>query len=160
MYHGLNVIHQILEVDESQLGFQMRVFRQVSEAQLEIKSGMCGDFKYLPTRVRVFGSERLLHTENIAQTGQTRLEIQLTTLRQVRFLAVVVELEQARTAFDGCLHDTRRSDFHDGVLCVDGSESAQDRGSNFHDSGRGFGSKVEMSQVLTHGEIGFLKRDR
>lgn len=29
-YHGFNVVHQILEVDESQLGFEMRVFSQVS----------------------------------------------------------------------------------------------------------------------------------
>jgi hypothetical protein len=30
-YHRFNVIHQILEVDESQLGFEMRVFSQVSD---------------------------------------------------------------------------------------------------------------------------------
>lgn len=112
-----------------------------------------------PTGMRVFSSERLLHAKNVTQTRQTRFEIQLTTLRQVCFLTVVVELEQTRTAFDGCLNDTGRGDFHDGVFCVDGTERSEDGSSDLHDSGRGFGSEVEVSQVLTHGQVGFLWKE-
>jgi hypothetical protein len=110
--------------------------------------------------MRVFGSERLLNTEHIAQTRQTCFEVQLTTLRQVRFLAVVVELEQAGATFHRRLNDTRRRNFHDSVFGIDGSESGQDGSSDLHDGRRGFRSKVKMSKVLTHRQVGFLKQRR
>lgn len=99
-----------------------------------------------------------MNTEHISQTRQTRLEVQLTTLREVGFLSVVVELEQACTTLDRSLDDARRGDFHDSVLGVGGSEGGQDSGSDLHDGGRCFGSEIEMSQVLTDRQVGFLGR--
>ena len=52
----------------------------------------------------VLRTETLLHTENVAQSRQTRLEIELRALRQEGRLAVVVKLE------DLCLIEIDRSE--------------------------------------------------
>jgi hypothetical protein len=54
------------------------------------------------------------------------------------------------------LDDTGWCDFHDGVFGVHGSEGGENGGTDFHDCCGGFSSEVEVSQVLTDGEVGFL----
>jgi hypothetical protein len=54
----------------------------------------------------VLCAETLLHTENIAETRKTRLEVELGALGEVRGLTVVVQLEEGCTSFYRCLHET------------------------------------------------------
>ena len=85
---------QIVERDKGELRFEMRVLAQMA------------------ARVALFRTETLLHTVHIAERRQAGLEVQLRALRQERWLAIVVKLEQRRAALDLCLHHAWRRHFH------------------------------------------------
>lgn len=78
----------------------------------------------VPPRMTVLRPETLLNTINIAQAGETRLQIQLRALRQERRLAIVVELEQRGAALDLRLHHAWRCYFYYAVFIEDLSECA------------------------------------
>lgn len=82
--------HEVVEVDETEFCFKVRVFAQMA------------------TRVTVLCSEALLHAEHVPETGETRFEVQLRALRQERGLPVVVELEQRCAALNLRLHEAGR----------------------------------------------------
>lgn len=78
----------------------------------------------------VLRSKTLLNTINISKTRQARLQIQLTALRQERWLSIVVELEQRRAALDLSLDHAWRGDFDDTVLDECLAERVQEAGSD------------------------------
>lgn len=55
----------------------------------------------------ILSPKALLHTKHISERWQTRLQIQLRALRQERILAIIIQIEQRRAAFDLRLHETR-----------------------------------------------------
>lgn len=78
----------------------------------------------------VLRPKALLNTINISKTRQARLQIQLTALRQERWLAIVVKLEQRCAALDLSLDHARRGDFDDAVLDKRLAECMQEAGSD------------------------------
>jgi hypothetical protein len=104
-HNGFDVCHEIIEVDEGELGLQMCILSQMA------------------TSVAVLRTETLLDTKHISKSGQTGLEIELRALSEESRLAVVVEAEQSGTTLHLGLNDAGRCDLQKGmgvVCCTEG----------------------------------------
>ena len=77
---------QVVEGDEVELGFDMRVFGQVVAGE------------------RFLGAEGGRDAEDVTEGGEAGFEIELRGLGEVGFLAVVIEFEERGAAFDLRLH--------------------------------------------------------
>ena len=114
-------------------------------------------FGQVTTGVTLFGPERFLNTEDVSETRQARLEVQLGTLREVRLLAVVVKREEGRATLDLGLDHARRGDFEESEVGVRLAEGGQERGADFED-GRGvLATDDEVTRVGEQGRVRFLK---
>lgn len=114
-------------------------------------------FGQVTTGVTLFGPERFLNTEDVSETRQARLEVQLGTLREVRLLAVVVKREEGRATLDLGLDHARRGDFEEAEVGVRLAERGQERGADFED-GRGvLATDDEVTRVGEQGRVRFLK---
>jgi hypothetical protein len=137
-HNFLNVGHQLVKVQEGQLGLDVRVLAQV------------------PPRVTLLGAEALRDTEDVSETGQARLEVELGALRQVRLRAVVVEREQSRSSFDLGLDHTRGSDFEEAEGGVRVAEGLKEGGADFEDAGGCLASEHEVTSIGKEGRIAVL----
>ena len=108
----------------------------------------------------VLGPETLLYAKDVSQTGQTRLQEQLTALRQIGFGAVIVKFEQRRPTLDRGLDDAGRGDLEDGLFSVEPPKSGQECRADPHDRRRGLGTQVEMTETLTDRGIGVFVEER
>jgi hypothetical protein len=140
--HILEVVKQVSEGDEVQLGFDVRVLRQVAAGQ------------------RLLGTERRAHTVHITQGGETCLQVQLGGLGQVGILAVVVESEQSAATLDLGLHHGGRSHLqHAGLLeCL--AESPQSSGAHLHDGGGGLTAQHQVAVVVESLRVGVRRHTR
>lgn len=97
--------------------------------------------------MRILGPERLLDGVDISQTGEARLEVELTRLSEVGLGAVVVEGEECRTSLDGGLDHAGRGDLENLLLGEGPSELSENLGSDFEDGGGGLSSESEMTSI-------------
>ena len=91
--------------------------------------------------MRVLRPETLLNGVHVSQTRQTRLQVQLTRLSQVRLGSVVIDREQRRSTLDGGLNHARRGDLENFLVGKGFSELSEDCSSDFEDGGSGFSSE-------------------
>ena len=89
-----------------------------------------------PPRKRLFGPERLLDAEDVAERGQAGFEVELGALGQVGRLAVEVEGEERRAALDGRLDHRRRRHLEHLLVGKGGPEGREEESSDLH-HGRG-----------------------
>lgn len=135
----LNVVEQVVEVDKGELSLDVGVLGQVTP------------------RVTLLGPERLLHAEDVSETRQARLEVQLRALREVRLLAVVVEREQGRAALDLGLDHARRGDLEEAEVLVRLAERGEERRPDLQDGGRVLATDDEVTRVGEQRRVGFLR---
>lgn len=138
-YKLLDMVEQVVEIDKGELSLDVSVFGQVAPG------------------VTLFGPERFLNAEDVSETRQARLEVQLGTLREVRLLAVVVKREEGRATLDLGLDHARRGDFEEAEVGVRLAERGQERGADFED-GRGvLATDDEVTRVGEQGRVRFLQ---
>jgi hypothetical protein len=75
-YRILDVCHQIIECDESQLSLKVCEFTEMSSC------------------MRSFRAEALLYTINVAKCRQNCFQIQLATLRKIRSFFIILESKE------------------------------------------------------------------
>jgi hypothetical protein len=127
-HHVLQMGHEIVEIDERELGLEMSELGEMSTVGTNVLRCQVEDHKVVtstetsPSSVAVLGSEALLNTEHISERGQTGLEVQLGGLSEEGLLTVVVELEETASTLDTGLYHARWSHFEDGLLVVAVSE--------------------------------------
>lgn len=63
----------------------------------------------------VLCTEAFLNAKDVAERGQARLEIELRGLRQVRWLAIVIELEEGSASLDLSLDEAGRGNLEEIV---------------------------------------------
>jgi hypothetical protein len=97
--------------------------------------------------MRVLGPERLLNGVDVSQTGEARLEVELTRLSEVGLSAVVVEGEECRASLDGGLNHAGRGNLENLLLGKGLSELSKNLGSDFEDGGGGLPSEGEMTSI-------------
>lgn len=130
--------HESVKVEERKLGLEMRVLAQVT------------------TGVTLLGTERLLDAEDVAQTRETCLEVELRALREVRVLAIVAELEQGRSTLDLRLDHARRRHLQQADLLVRLAERAEEGRAHFEDVGRRLASDDEVTSICEQVGIALL----
>lgn len=107
-----NVLEELVEVDEGELSLDVGVLAQVAP------------------RVRLLGTERFLNTEDVSQTREARLEVELRRLSEVGLFSVVVESEQGCTSFDLGLNHARRGNFEEVEVGVGFAERGEEGGAD------------------------------
>ncbi len=138
------VDEQVVEGDEVEFGFDVRVLGEVAAGE------------------GFLGAEGGGHAEDVAQAREAGFEVELRGLRQVGFFAVVGEVEEGGPAFDLRLYHAARGfkagrgDF--GFVCF--AEGAQEGGADFHYGGGVFAAQdkvpvvVEGLRVAIRGDAG------
>jgi hypothetical protein len=136
-YELLDVGKEVVKVDERQLSLDVGVLTQV------------------PPRVTFLRPEALLNTEDVSKRRQTRLEVKLRTLSEVRLLTVVVELEEGRTALG--LNHAGRGHFEETEGLVRLAEGGEERGADFEDRGSVLTTEDEVAGVGELRGVGVLR---
>ena len=163
-HNCFDMVHEIIEGDERKLGFEMRVF-----AQMAASVTLGGWVGRISTRDATFTrrtgspvlcSETFLHAVYVAQRWETGLEVQLRTLSQKRWLPIIFQFEQGRTAFDLCLHETWRGDLDHMTLCVGGTEGREHRGAKSEHAACVLAAQDKMTEIRQDGGIRFLHGSR
>ncbi|KAI2287449.1 hypothetical protein LOZ06_006892, partial [Ophidiomyces ophidiicola] len=133
---GLQVVEQVGEGDEVQLGLDVGVLGQVAAGE------------------RLLGAEGGADAEDVAEGGQAGLEVQLRGLGQIGGLAVVVEGEQRGAALDLGLHHGGRGDLEQAALVEGGAEGPQHAGAHLHDGGGGVAAQHQVAVVVERLRVG------
>lgn len=81
----------------------------------------------------ILSPKTLLHTKHISKARKARLQIQLTTLRQKRRLAIIIKLEKRRSSLYLSLNHAWWSHFYDAVALEGGAEGPEEAGSDLED---------------------------
>lgn len=136
-----NVLEKLVEIDEGEFTLDVSVFTEVAAS------------------VGLLCSERFLNAEHVAETGETRFEVQLRRLREVGLFAVVVEAEQGRASLDLSLNHARGSDLEEVQVGVRLSERGEKGSPDLEDGRRVLATDDEVSRIGEEGGIGILWRD-
>jgi len=107
--------------------------------------------------VTVLSTETLLDTEDIAQAGETGLQVELGALGEEGWLAVVIELEECRTAFDLCLNEAGRRDFDEVVGSKGITERREHMRAETQDARCGLATEDEVAEIGLDRRVGFLR---
>ena len=129
-YSILDMLKQLIKRDKSKLRLNMRVLTQV------------------PSCMRLFSPKTGRNTIHIPQRRQRSLQIQLTTLRQIRIFPVILEAKKSTSALDLRLDHAGRRDFGDVVFGVAFAEGLEDRGADLEDVGWDCAADDEVALVV------------
>ena len=108
----------------------------------------------------VLCSETFLHAVYITQRRETGLEVQLRALSQKRWLPIIFQFEQGRSAFDLRLHETWRGDLNHMKFCIGSAECREHRGAKPEHAARVLAAQDEMAEIRQDRGIGFLHGPR
>ena len=141
-YSILDMRKQLFKRDKSKLGLNMRVLTQV------------------PSCMRLFSPKTRRNTIHISQRRQRSFQIQLTTLRQIRILPVILEVKKGTSTLDLRLNHTRRRDFGDVVFGVAFAEGLKDCAADLEDVSWDCAADDEVALVVESLGEGLVVDDR
>lgn len=125
----LNVLKELLEGEESELGLDVSVLAQV------------------PPGVTLLGAERLGNTEDVSKGRKAGFEVELGALGEVGLLSVVVEGEEGGSSLDLGLDHAGRGNLEETEVGVGGTEGLEKGGADLEGAGDGLSTDDKVTSV-------------